>query len=295
MGREVKRVALDFKWPENKVWEGFLNPYYKHSHKCIHCDGSGESPEAKALVAKWYGYVPFKPEDRGSVPFTTEHPAIRSRAERNINSAPEFYGKGELAIQREARRLAELFNGKWCHHLNEEDVKTLVDAGRLMDFTHTFISGEGWKKKDDFVMPTPQQVNDWSIDGMGHDSCNLWAIMKAECARTNVPTACAHCEGEGSHWESPEYEKLAEDWTPVEPPAGEGYQIWETVSEGSPISPVFATPEELARWMTGRAWGADKGSSYDTWLKFIRGPGWAPSLVIDSHGMRSGPEAICEA
>ena len=26
MGREVKRVALDFNWPLHKVWEGFQNP-----------------------------------------------------------------------------------------------------------------------------------------------------------------------------------------------------------------------------------------------------------------------------
>lgn len=33
-----------------------------------------------------------------------------------------------------------------------------------------------------------------------------------------------------------------------ETPSGEGFQLWETTSEGSPISPVFATKEELAAW-----------------------------------------------
>ena len=28
MGRELKRVPLDFQWPENKVWDGYLNPHY---------------------------------------------------------------------------------------------------------------------------------------------------------------------------------------------------------------------------------------------------------------------------
>ena len=32
MGRELKRVPLDFDWPQNKVWHGYLNPY--HSTKC---------------------------------------------------------------------------------------------------------------------------------------------------------------------------------------------------------------------------------------------------------------------
>lgn len=34
----------------------------------------------------------------------------------------------------------------------------------------------------------------------------------------------------------------------VDPPMGDGYQLWETTTEGSPISPVFVTLEELAEW-----------------------------------------------
>lgn len=32
------------------------------------------------------------------------------------------------------------------------------------------------------------------------------------------------------------------------PPKGDGYQIWELTSEGSPISPVFATLDECCEW-----------------------------------------------
>jgi hypothetical protein len=42
-------------------------------------------------------------------------------------------------------------------------------------------------------------------------------------------------------------------WRPTEPPSGEGYQLWEIVSEGSPVSPVFALPEELAQWCAKNA------------------------------------------
>lgn len=34
----------------------------------------------------------------------------------------------------------------------------------------------------------------------------------------------------------------------LEPPIGEGYQLWETTSEGSPSSPVFKTLDELCEW-----------------------------------------------
>lgn len=290
MGREVKRVALNFEWPLETVWEGFLNPYYKYSRKCSCCNGTGESPEAKRLSDRWYGYTTFRPENRGSVPFTPEHPAVWAYAERQVNQNPEYYGKGEDAVQRNAERLCGHYNARWMHHLNDDDVKALVDAGRLMGFTHTFVKGEGWKKKEDFVMPSASDVNAWSLQGFGHDSINQWVVVKAECERLGVSAYCKHCDG-GTIWEEPHYEKLAEDWEPQEPPSGEGYQIWETVTEGSPISPVFSTPEALADWMTGRNYGADKGSSYESWLQFIRGPGWAPSMVISGNEIRVGPDA----
>ena len=84
--------------------------------------------------------------------------------------------------------------------------------------------------------------------------------------------------------------------TDIEPPTGEGWQVWETVSEGSPISPVFATPEELARHMTLTRWGADRGTSYEAWLAFITGPGWAPSMVCSAeHGVQTGVQATLNA
>ena len=32
------------------------------------------------------------------------------------------------------------------------------------------------------------------------------------------------------------------------PPKGNGYQLWEATSQGSPVSPVFATLDELCEW-----------------------------------------------
>ena len=55
------------------------------------------------------------------------------------------------------------------------------------------------------------------------------------------------------------------------PPTGVGYQMWEFTSEGSPISPVFDTPEGLARWLSdtqASAFGRIT-AQYDTWLQWI--------------------------
>lgn len=291
MGRELKRVAIDFVWPEDKVWEGYLNPHYSKCHDCAECGGTGSSLIARRLKDQWYGYAPFLPEDRGSAPFLPSHPAILALAERNIGNAPGFYGTGPTALAAEAQRLADHFNRGWSHHLNADDVAALVDAGRLNDLTHTWSPEHRWQPKDPPYVPTPEEVNVWSLSGMGHDAINRWVVVGAECKRLGVEPDCDACDGECSLWDTPEDKLAAEAWAPTEPPAGDGYQIWETVSEGSPISPVFATPEGLARHMAGTRWGADRGSSYETWLLFINGPGWAPSMIVDANGVRTGADA----
>jgi len=69
--------------------------------------------------------------------------------------------------------------------------------------------------------------------------------------------------------------------------------MYEDTSEGTPISPAFATPEELARWLTdtnASAFGSE-GASYEAWLRIARG-GWAPSMIYTPKGgLQSGVSA----
>jgi hypothetical protein len=70
------------------------------------------------------------------------------------------------------------------------------------------------------------------------------------------------------------------------------YMMYENTTEGTPISPACKTPEELARWLADNK-ASSFGSStatYEQWLNMIRGPGWAPSAVMDGKGFRSGVE-----
>lgn len=69
--------------------------------------------------------------------------------------------------------------------------------------------------------------------------------------------------------------------------------MYETVSEGTPISPAFETPEELARWLADNNASASGfgGASYENWLAMIR-EGWAPSLVIDGGKIQSGVDFV---
>lgn len=71
------------------------------------------------------------------------------------------------------------------------------------------------------------------------------------------------------------------------------FMMYEDTSEGTPISPAFATPEELARWLadTGASSFGRSTASYEAWLRVCKGA-WAPSLIISSTGMESGVEAM---
>lgn len=297
MSREVKRVPLDFDWPLNERWHGYLQPDDLDEVKCDPCDGSGWSPYAKMMQDVWYGYLPFRPEMTGSTPFTPHTPQIRVRAERNLAAAPEFYGTSPWDLEREARRLAAHFNSSWSHHLDQDDVEALLEADRLWDFTRHWSREHRWQRVLGGRAPTAAEVNAWSLDGLGHDSINSWACIRARCRREGVPDTCHLCDGHGSFEAYVGQRAAAEAWTRTEPPAGDGWQLWETVSEGSPISPVFATAEDLASWIS-------RPDRTDRWkrdwlpaaaaLEFVLA-GWAPSGVAsgDLPGeVVSGMEAI---
>lgn len=90
-----------------------------------------------------------------------------------------------------------------------------------------------------------------------------------------LPRHCPLCDGYGDVFESEKACDQFRNWTKEYPPAGEGWQMWETTSEGSPISPVFASPEELARWLAANY--PDEGTAED-WGVVIHG-GYRPSFV----------------
>ena len=307
MGREVKRVPLDFDWPLHEVWEGFLSPDRFAGIPCEACCyegaptimdrlfpqphwGTGRSPHAEHLHALWYGYVPFDPASTGSRLLTMRTPAVREFAARNVARAPDFYGTGQAAVDREARRLAVLWNGRWCHHLSQDDVDALVAEGRLMDFTHTCSREAGWQKIEPPVTPTAAQVNEWSLAGFGHDSINAWIAVRARCEREGFDDTCPACQGHGSNEAYEGQRAEAEAWESSGPPGGDGWQLRETVSEGSPISPVFATSRELAAWMSAPERG-DERVPADVAARFIEA-GWAPTFIGTGGHVMSGVEAV---
>ncbi|MFC4313028.1 hypothetical protein ACFPN2_28350 [Steroidobacter flavus] len=62
-----------------------------------------------------------------------------------------------------------------------------------------------------------------------------------------------------------------------------GYQMYEEVTDGTPLSPVCRSPEELARWLVDHGANAFAGTTanYDEWLYVARG-GRAGSAAVSS-------------
>jgi hypothetical protein len=253
MGRELKRVAMGFSWPLEKVWEGYLSPYF--SETCPSCKGGGYNPETQKIADDWYDF--------------------------------------------------EQTGREWAHKITQREVLALVKAGRLWDFTRNPLDdeqreivkkkvadgGNSWLPFDNGHVPTADQVNEWSKRGIGHDAINRGVCVKSRAKHLGVWGYCEICKGDGEVWPDLKVKLQHDRWRATEPPTGEGYQMWETVSEGSPISPVFKTAEELAHYMADNPSGSVY-ATFEQWMRMIDAK-WAPSMVYTSKtGLISGVEAV---
>ena len=97
-------------------------------------------------------------------------------------------------------------------------------------------------------------------------------------------------QGEGYHAGDPP-EAFTPDWPDSE---RTHWQMYEDTTEGTPISPVCETPDELATWLFENAASAfgSMTATKERWLEMINRHGWAPSCVIDGSGIRSGVDAV---
>ncbi len=81
------------------------------------------------------------------------------------------------------------------------------------------------------------------------------------------------------------------------------FQVYETVSEGTPVSPPFATAEELAQYLAehGDFWDQQRiakghqsgpaGWGIEAARKFV-GAGWAPSMLITDGKITTARDGI---
>lgn len=250
MGREIKRVALDWKWPLDKVWEGYVNPHYK---KCADCDGLGSTASAKAL-------------------------------ERIVSL---LMIAGEDSLKRPAGFIPQ---GRCI------ETPTYPGSPHKRLYPHPYLIEAGVTDPGDNLHELTKGLAGREPSFLGHDACDRWSAARKIIAAAGLPDewgTCKTCKGDGI---APDSKAAYDAWEKHEPPAGDGYQLWETVSEGSPISPVMPNASSLAHWLADNRVSAGPGAflTFNQWLKFIEGPGWAMSGVHDAKGWRSGVEAAID-
>jgi hypothetical protein len=223
---------MDFNYPLNKIWEGYLNPRY--GKKCPTCGGHGQNEATHQITKEWYAF-----DNPKWVYLNASH---TSRYNDNAHQ----------------------------YHLTQVEVDALLASNRLL----------GLKEKLGRD-PTVEEVNEWAIyDPFGHDGLNCWICVEARAKDLGVYGLCSTCNGEGLVWNSSEDEQKCEAWKPQEPPTGPGFQLWETTSEGSPQSPVFATLEALAAWCEKNATVfANQKASAEEWAKML-----ADDIVYSQQG-----------
>ncbi len=97
----------------------------------------------------------------------------------------------------------------------------------------------------------------------GCDGCKAYAKIKG------IPLNI-YVNGDEGCPEFDEYYNLPDMSEKVEPPKGDGYQLWETTSEGSPSSPVFETLDKLCEWCEVNATTfADFKATKEEWIQML--------------------------
>lgn len=228
LSRDLKRVPLDFVWPLNKVWDGYLHGPEFDWPQCPECKGEFYTPEALAIANSFY-----------------------------------------------ALRVSEEI--AWCDKLGQVEVDNLVAEGRLREYVKREPTDDNPRDWEWVSVPrTAAEVN--AANGRGrsmmgdlsHDAINRGILVSFRCKALGIVEYCPTCEGHGDI--ATAEQRAAEDaWERTEPPAGEGFQLWESVSEGSPISPVFDNVLALAQWLAVNDTSILRGKSVDDWLAILDG------------------------
>ena len=268
MSRTLKRVSIDFDWPLHETWEGYVNPYFR---PCPEAE-RGLCHHGETSASAWVGAVasliamlgdeavrePMVPElrQRGQI---FPHPYLEAFA---------FAPRADLPRLFMERLHAEKDSVTRDRMLREE---IAARPSRLLPLTEEmaeFVTGMIGRR------PTPP---------FGNPEIDIYRKLLAIAGITRKSGwgTCKTCKGKGMH---PDAVLAYDAWEPTEPPEGPGWQLWETVTEGSPISPVFGDREGFIRHLVSL------GNSQKAAEVFCK-RGWAPSGMMVEGKMYEGIES----
>lgn len=296
MGRHMKRVAMDFDWPLKKIWKGYLNPHYK---ECRFCCGRG-STEAYYRFDNFTRYLAIAAEDasiwpEGFQPRPVTSDQANRQAHVQLRSQPTSWPWPEHDIVETFAKASgwsvDDFSEEMKHNL-----RVIAGLETPETFVHyEYILLEGYRSRRNFPHPYMCELGVHNLANSPFDKLlldmgakpgplgfdRLYNAQKAIFKAVGLPcdtdekgyesfswTTCKVCNGEGIN---PKVREAYEAWEDYEPPEGEGYQLWETTSEGSPVSPVFKTFDELCSWCEHNAstFGTSNFASKEEWAKML--------------------------
>lgn len=133
------------------------------------------------------------------------------------------------------------------------------------------------------------------FDKRFEDAASEWKAEFAAWERGDRPSYCSDESKTMEFWEwhgEPPDRAYHRPWRDEE---ATWFQVWETVSEGTPVTPPFETKEELVeylvtqgdfwqqkRWVEGNRFMQPDppGYSRDDATKFVMGDGHVPSMIV---------------
>ncbi len=231
MGRSLKRVPLDFDWPQKKIWPWFVN------------DAGGPCPEEDKLCFGGYTAAGKWLESVSRLLSMLGEESALPEEQRNHRIYPhpylqEWHMAPQTAIPRgEVARIRDIGDDQErraaFYQYNQRNPPQLLPLTPELQALVEALSG--------------RKVTPFGGSGVAFDIAEK---LKQAAGVPEEWGICPVCEG---HADDREKRAAADAWKPSEPPAGDGFQLWETTSEGSPISPVFATLDALCEWCADNA------------------------------------------
>jgi hypothetical protein len=243
VSRELYRVPLDFDWPLRKVWKGFINPYYQPCPE----EANGKCFRGQTAAGEWLSAICHLLG------------MIGEEAEQNTPEQLEHF-----------KRVGRIYPHPCLAQWPQVPVANIPRGASKQEIAE-------YLRKPPKILPLDAELADFIKKLAKEETLRYSSRYSIRCALLAAAGItdeewglCQVCHGEGH---DPATKDQREAWKKTPPPAGEGWQIWETVSEGSPVSNVYATKEELIAYLISQGYTENAAEN------FCEG-GWVPSAVI---------------
>jgi len=260
MSREIKRVALDLRVCRGEVWKGYQRPPRVPCPKAPQQCFNGQTPGGAWLeaVCRFIVLLGEQSVARSRQRERYPHPSLLRFAQAPTDGGSyTTNARGKPQLVRCPRVLPP-----------SPDLRPLIEQLIEQPLDGSVCCPSSWKLQKKLLE-------------LGGEDPESWGL-------------CPVCKGRGIH---PDHQAAWDAWRPTEPPSGPGWQVWERVSEGSPVSPVFGTAEELIEWLcqpkgSDEIWTSnghyangtpycysEQGQTREAAEAFVLGSGWTPSAM----------------